>query len=172
MHQENNGSITILERKLYRWWKFFAASILLPTLICSVGIAHFGATGNQAALWVTAFFGLVIGCVLFAIYRVEWVQLHQQPLRIFTCDANGPIEIQGERFEEANITDIMFEYTFYQHGTGTEGGAFSELDIVVKADSHTRRFNLLSQKSNWALKHARSLHQLTQIPLKRTVVTK
>ena len=70
------------------------------------------------------------------------------------------------------ISDLTFEYTFFQ-STGVQGdGAYSELDIVLVDGTIERRINLLSQTTDWALKHARKLEQLTGIQLKRKSIAR
>ena len=90
------------------------------------------------------------------------------------CKIIVAVEIQGEAYEINTISDITFEYTYYyQRVTNAESSSsFSELDVILFDKSTERRINLLSQTSDWALKHARQLERLTGARLKRTSVAR
>jgi len=170
--QENeNGSIA-LKRKHYRWLQFFGPCFVMPALIFVAGLALYFATGNQAALFALASLALITKLIVFFIYRIEWVELHKQPVHIFEWHPSGKFEIMGVPYTSESKNEITLQYSFFQSGTARGFGAFSELDVVIDDGSQKRKINILSQKSNWALKHARRLHQFTQIPLARNVFAK
>ena len=88
--------------------------------------------------------------------------------------SDNAVEIQGEAYKINTISDITFEYThYYQRVTNAESSSsFSELDVILFDKSTERRINLLSQKSDWALKYARQLERLTGARLKRKSVAR
>lgn len=172
VRQGDDGATVILEQKRYRWWQFFTPCFVLPVIIALLGGIHFVTVGNLQAFLLAVFFAIVIACLLIAFYRIEWTRLQQQPKQVFVWQSDQDTEIMGKRYKAISCADMTFEYTFFQHGTLPGKGSFSELKVAVGDGSARKEILLLSQKSNWALKHARKLNQLTKIPLKRMVVAR
>lgn len=168
----DDGEIAVLETKNYGWWQFFKPCFLIPGIIVLVGVAICVITAKQMALWAFPIIALAIACTMFVTYRKEWVQLIALPRQILVLRSSDVVVIKGEAYPIESTSDLSFEYTFYPSGTARGLGAFSELDVVINDGQKNCKIDLLSQKSNWALKHARKLHELTGIQLIRNVVAK
>lgn len=168
----DDGVIAVLETKNYTRRQFFMPCLFLPAIIALVGGVGYLITGKQAAFWAILMVAFAISWVVFFIYRIEWVQLKCLPREIFVLRRKHVIEVRGNTYQVESLSDLILDYTFFQPGVARGHGAFSELDVVINGGSPRHRINLLSQKSNWALKHARQLCQLTEIQLKRNVVAR
>ena len=166
--------VAALQQKHYPWWQFALAYLLIPGTIASAGIALYFVTGKQGALWGGLAAALAAGFPMFYIHRTEKTHLARKPINVFVLRSDDAVEIQGEAYEINTISDITFEYTYYyQRVTNAESSSsFSELDVILFDKSTERRINLLSQTSDWALKHARQLERLTGARLKRTSVVR
>ena len=97
------------------------------------------------------------------------------PTDAFILRSNGIVEILGTPYKNIRISELTFEYTYYHQSSsaGAESSqSYSELDVAFVEKSIKHTVNLLSQKSDWALKHARKLEKLTGVALKRTAVAR
>ena len=170
--RSDGDMIAGLQKKQYAWWHFALGVLLIPGLIASAGIVMYLFTEKQAAIWGGLAASLAAGLPMFYLYRTEMAQLDRTPRNTFVLRSDGTAEIQGETFHINSISDLAFEYRFYQSSGAQGDGGYCELDVVLADGPTERRFSLLSQASNLALKHTRQLQKLTGIQVRHGTITK
>ncbi|MFN3193790.1 MAG: hypothetical protein ACE361_24970 [Aureliella sp.] len=168
--EPGSGVIASLELKKISRTKFFLPGCVLPALISLVAGIHFLLNGDRLTLCAALGVAIAIAGLAVFVFRNEWLELNKLSSPLFVLRNENMIELPESKFALNSIADVVFEYTFFQPGVAKGKGAFSELDLVIRDCSKTYRTNLLAQKSNWALKHARDLSRLTKVPLTRRVV--
>ena len=161
-----------LLKKQYPRWHFAVGCLLIPLIIFSAGIAIYSFTGKPLAIWSGLAASLAAGVPMFFIYRSELAHLDELPRNTFVLRSDHSVVILDETYEIDSISDLTFQYTYYRCVDFEGSSGYSELDVELADGSETRRFNLLSQTSNWALKHARKLEKLTGIPVQRKTITR
>lgn len=166
----DDANVVALQQKRYSWWHFALACLLIPGTIVVAGIALYFVTTKPEAVWVGLAAASAAGLPMFYIHRTEKIELGRKPTQTFVLRPDNVVEIQGEMYSIDANSDLTFEYTFYRSSGAQGDSGYSELDVVLVENSIERRINLLSQTSNWALKHARKLEQLTGIRLNRTTI--
>ena len=124
------------------------------------------------AFWAALAAAFTAGLPMFYIYRTEMAYLNRKPTDTFILRPGGVVEVQGETYRVNSISDLTLLYTFHRPSGAQGDSGHSELDIVLVDGSIKRKINLLSQTSNWALKHTRKLEQLTGIRVERNAVAR
>ena len=168
----SSGMVAGLQRKQYSRFHFAFSFLLIPGIIFAAGFAIYLVTAKPEALWAGLAASFAAGLPMYYIYRTEKSILDIAPINTYVLRHNGDIEIQGKTYQINTLSDLTLEYTYYQSSGAQGEGGHSELDVVLAGGETECRINLLSQTSDWALKHTRKLEQLTGLQVKRTSVAR
>ena len=161
-----------LQKKQYSWWHLAVSYFLIPGIIATAGIVLYFFTGRQAAIWAGLAASLAAGLPMFCLYRTELAQLERTSQNTFVLRSDHSVEIQGEMYQIDSISDLTLEYRYYRYVDAEGESGYSELDVVIADGMTERSINLLSQTSNWALKHTRKLEKLTGIEVNHITIDK